>query len=164
MPNGLDYLDKYANIVVTRTFSKIYGLAGIRVGYGFAHPEVAAIMNRIRQPFNVNALAQIGALAALEDEEFLQKTRNLVWDGLEFYYRELERMGLEVVPTQTNFFLVKVGAAKRVYDEMLKEGVIIRSMDSYGLPEYVRINVGLPEENSRCIESLQRVLERIRQP
>jgi len=163
IPNGLDYLDKYANMIVTRTFSKIYGLAGVRVGYGFAHPDLAAILNRVRQPFNVNALGQIGALAALDDEEFLRKTQNLVWEGLKFFYAELDKMGLEYVPTQANFFLVKVGPAKRVYEEMLKEGVIIRNMDSYGLHEYVRINVGLPEENSRCIKSLQKVMERIGQ-
>jgi histidinol-phosphate aminotransferase len=116
-------------------------------------------MNLVRQPFNVNYLAQTGALAALDDDEFVEKTRILTQDGLVFLYSQLDRIGLEYIPTQTNFFLIKTPlGAHETYQRMLKEGVIVRSMESFGLNDYIRINVGLPEENKRFIKTLEKVL------
>jgi histidinol-phosphate aminotransferase len=156
---GLDLLDDHPLLCILRTFSKLYGLAGLRIGYGFGSERMIDYMNRVRQPFNANALAQAAATAALDDLEFVSKTLSLVRDGLRYLYGELEGMGLEYVPTQSNFFLIRVPeGGKRTYERMLREGVIIRAMDSYGLPEYIRINVGLPEENDRFIRSLKRVL------
>ncbi len=157
---GLELLAEHPYLVVLRTFSKLYGLAGLRVGYGFASKEVVDFINRVRQPFNANSLAQIGATASLEDQAFLSKSLKVVKEGLDYLYRSLEGIGLEYVPSQTNFFLVKVpGGGKKIYNMMLKEGVIVRSMDSYGLPDYIRITVGLPDENKRFIRTLEKVLE-----
>jgi histidinol-phosphate aminotransferase len=159
-PQGIDYFRDYPNLIVTRTFSKAYGLAGARIGYGFAHPQIASVMNRVRQPFNANSLGQAGAIGALDDDEFVRKTQSTIWEGLSYLYDALDRMGLHYVPTQANFFLIKVGKARKVYEDMLAEGVIIRSMDSYGLDEFIRVNVGLPEENDRFIAALKSVLNR----
>lgn len=157
--NGRELLDAFPRIMVLRTFSKLYGLAGLRVGYGFADEAIIDYMNRVRQPFNVNTLAQAGARAALDDVEFVEQTLDLTRKGLAYLHRELDKLGLEYLPTQTNFFLIKVRpGGKQVYQQMLKEGVIVRSMDSYGLHDYIRINIGLPEENERFIRVLEKVL------
>lgn len=157
--DGTQLLERFPSVIVLRTFSKLYGLAGLRIGYGFAPAEIVDYMNRVRQPFNVNALAQAAATAALDDDAFVSKTLRLIREGLHYLYGELEAMGMEYVPTQTNFFLIKVPqGGKRTYELMLREGVIVRSMDSYGLPEYIRINVGLPEENERFVKTLAKVL------
>ena len=127
----------------------------------FAPEEIIGYMNRIRLPFNVNSLAQAAATAALDDTEFVTRTLKLVRDGLSYLYGQIRDLGLEYIPTQTNFFLIRVPmGAKRIYELMLKEGVIIRSMESYGLSDYIRINVGLQEENKRLIEALKKVLTR----
>ncbi len=158
--HGLDLLTEHPLLFVLRTFSKLYGLAGLRIGYGFASSEMIDYMNRVRQPFNANTLAQTGAIAGLDDAEFVSKTIDLVKKGLRYLYGCLENMGLEYVPTQTNFFLIKVPiGSKEIYQRMLKEGVIVRSMESYGLADYIRVNVGLQEENKRFIRSLKKVLE-----
>ena len=157
--NGLDFIRDYPRVVVLRTFSKLYGLAGLRIGYGFSSREIVDYMNRVRQPFNANSLAQAAALAALDDKEFVKRTLDLVRDGLTYLFGRLAELGLEYCPTQTNFFLIKSPlGAERTYELMLREGVIVRSMGSYGLDEYIRINVGLPEENERFIRSLAKVL------
>jgi histidinol-phosphate aminotransferase len=157
---GLDLLPSFPLTIVLRTFSKLYGLAGLRIGYGFSSVEVIDYMNRVRQPFNVNSLAQAAATAALDDADFVSRTLTLVREGLSYLYDSLRDMGLETVPTETNFFLIKVPvAAREVYERMLKEGVIIRSMDSYDLKNYIRVNVGLPEENRRFVATLGKVLE-----
>jgi len=157
--SSLELLESYPLLVVLRTFSKTYGLAGLRIGYGFASETIVDSMNLVRQPFNVNYLAQAGALAALDDDEFVEKTRTLTQDGLVFLYSQLDRIGLEYIPTQTNFFLIKTPlGAHETYQRMLKEGVIVRSMESFGLNDYIRINVGLPEENERLIKTLEKVL------
>ncbi len=146
-------------VVVARTFSKAYGLAGLRIGYGVMDPAVADYLNRVRQPFNVSSLAQAAALASLEDEDFLERSRRLVWDQLPAIARRLEAMGLECLPTHTNFFLVRVPRdAKEIYQAMLRRGVIVRAMNAYGLPRYIRVNVGTPEENERFLETLDEVL------
>ncbi len=154
---GLDLLSAHPLLFVFRTFSKLYGLAGLRIGYGFASEKIIDFMNRVRQPFNANTLAQAAAIAALDDTGFVSRTLKITREGLDYLRRNLKKMGLEYVPTQTNFFLIKMPmGGKKIYDLMLRDGVIIRSMDSYGLPDYIRINVGLPEENERFIRTLKK--------
>lgn len=156
---GLDLLDRHPLLFVMRTFSKLYGLAGLRIGYGLSSRKIVDFMNRVRQPFNVNLLAQIAACAALDDHEFVEKTRRTVKDGLQYLHRALQEMGLSYRPTHTNFFLIKVPqGGKRIYEAMLKKGVITRAMDSYGLTDHIRINIGLKEENERFIRTLKTVL------
>jgi len=157
--NSLKYFGKNRALVALRTFSKVYGLAGLRIGYGIMPEEIALILNRVRPPFNTNSLAQIAAKAALDDDLFLSKTINLVHEGLDFLYDALARLKLEHFPTQTNFFLINVRQrAADVFERLLSRGIIVRDMTSYGYPEYIRINVGLPEENARFIEALEEVL------
>lgn len=156
---GLELLTEHPLLFVIRTFSKLYGLAGLRIGYGFASAKIIDYMNRVRQPFNANTLAQAGATAGLMDSAFVSRTLKVVREGLHYLYKNLDDIGLEYVPTQTNFFLIKVPrGGKRTYELMLRQGVIVRSMDSYGLPDYIRINVGLKEENDRFIKTLKKVL------
>ncbi len=158
-PTGLDYLDGEKTVVTLRTFSKTYGLAGLRIGYGVMKENLADLMHRVRQPFNTNLLAQVGALAALDDDAFLDKTVNTVHKGLDFLYREVEKLGLRYFPTQTNFFLIDLERdAKSVFENMLRRGVIVRPMTAYGYPNYIRISVGLPEENQRFVETLKKVI------
>lgn len=158
--SGLAYLDADPAVVTLRTFSKIYGLAGLRVGYGVMPAALAEMLNRIRQPFNVNSLAQIAAIAALDDVDFMNQTLATVHQGLDFLYAELDKRRLPYFPTQANFFLIDVGgAADEVFEQMLGHGVIVRSMYAYGYPNYIRINAGLPEENSRFLEVLDIVLK-----
>jgi len=157
--SGIEYLDENRPLVTLRTFSKAYGLAGLRIGYGIMPAAIVDLLNRVRQPFNANSLAQVGAGAALDDEDFLNKTLALTHEGLDFLYNALDRLGIKYFPTQTNFFLIDVEKdANEVFESMLKHGVIIRSMASYGYPRYIRINVGLKEENARFIEVLEKVL------
>jgi len=157
--SGLELLSYHPLIIVLRTFSKLYGLAGLRVGYGFAPENIIDYMNRVRQPFNTNTLGQVAATAALDDAEFVSQTLKIVRDGLFYLFNQLEDLGLEYIPTQTNFFLIKVPqGAEKTYELMLKEGVIVRSMEAYGLRDYLRINVGLPEENERFINTLKKFL------
>lgn len=146
------------NLFLTRTFSKIYGLAGLRLGYGIGHPEWIAALEKIRQPFNINSLAQAGALAALEDQDHLRKTRAGNETGLAFFEEAFRQLGLPFVPSSGNFILVQVGDGGRVFQEMQKRGVIIRPMGGYQLPSWVRISVGTPEENARCLNALKEVL------
>ncbi|MDJ0887527.1 MAG: histidinol-phosphate transaminase [Desulfobacterales bacterium] len=147
-------------VVTLRTFSKLYGLAGLRVGYGVMPAALAEGINRIRQPFNVNLLAQVGARAALADRDFVAATLELVHAGLDDLYGELDAMGLTYFPTQSNFFLIDTGRdAQSVFEAMLREGVIVRSMRGYGFPHYIRVNVGMPDENRRLIQALRTVIE-----
>ncbi len=163
---GLDYLHRRGPwIVVARTFSKAYGLAGLRVGYGVMDPAVADYLHRVRQPFNVSTPAQAAALAALDDDAFLEKSRALVREELPRLYERLLEMGLEALPTQANFFLIRMPVdAKVIYQAMLREGVIVRAMNAYGLPDYIRINVGTPEENGRFLRTLNKVLQDLNAP
>ena len=157
-PIGLDYLDGDKTVATLRTFSKAYGLAGLRIGYGVMKEGLANLLNRVRQPFNTNLLAQVGALAALDDDAFLNKTVSDVHKGLRFLYQEVERLGFRYFPTQTNFFLIDLEQdAKIVFEKMLRMGVIVRPMTAYGYPNYIRISVGLPEENQRLVEVLGKV-------
>ena len=149
---------QHPNLLLMRTFSKIFGLAGLRLGYGIGHPELIAALEKIRQPFNINSIAQAGALAALDDTEHIAKTKANNRRGLAYFENELRRLKLPFVPTQANFILVKVGAGQRVFFELQKRGVITRPMASYQLPEYVRISIGTPEENERCLRSLEEII------
>lgn len=156
---GLAYLDGDPTVVTLRTFSKVYGLAGLRVGYGVMPAELAQLLNRVRMPFNVNSLAQAAAVAALDDNQFLEKTMTVIHDGLDFLYAEIEKRNLRYFPTQANFFLIDVQRdAKAVFELFLRQGVIVRAMSSYGFPNYIRINAGLPEENRRFLAALDNVL------
>jgi histidinol-phosphate aminotransferase len=148
------------NLVLLRTFSKIYGLAGLRLGYGIGHPDVIAQLEKIRQPFNVNAIAQAGALAALDDTGHAERSRRINGRGLRFFAREFPKLGLEFVPSGANFILVRVGEGQRVFEEMQKLGVIVRPMASYQLPEWTRISIGTPKQNQRCLEALRSALGR----
>ncbi len=159
-PDAVRLLGEYPNVVALRTFSKVYGLAGLRVGYGVGHPEVVAAMERVREPFNVNSLALAAAEAALGDHEHVERTVRVNAEGREFFVRELAALGLPFVPTQGNFLMAEVGNGKRVYEEMLREGVIVRPVAGYGFPAHVRISIGTPEENRRVIEALAKVVGR----
>jgi histidinol-phosphate aminotransferase len=147
-------------LVTLRTFSKAYGLAGLRVGYGIMPAELAGFLHRVRQPFNVNALAQAAAAAALDDRDFLRCSIRLVHEGLESLYADLDRLGLVYFETESNFFLIDVGEpADDVFEKMLRQGVIVRSMRAYGYPHYIRVNVGLEKENRRFVQALETVLQ-----
>ncbi len=150
--------DKKPNLILMRTFSKIYGLAGLRIGYGIGHPELIAALEKIRQPFNLNSLAQAGALAALDDAEHLRATRLNNKTGLKFFEHAFQEMNLETVPSAANFILVRVGDGQRVFNELQRRGVIVRPMGGYQLPEWVRISIGTTQENFRCLAALKQVL------
>lgn len=146
------------NLLLMRTFSKIYGLAGLRIGYGIGHPDFIAALEKIRQPFNINSVAQAGALAALDDTKHVEKTRKINSRGLKLYARTFRKLGLEFIPSSANFILVRVGDGQRVFGELQKLGVIVRPMGGYQLPEWIRISIGTPKENKRCLEALKAVL------
>ena len=135
------------NLLLMRTFSKIYGLAGLRLGYGIAHPELVIALEKIRQPFNINLLAQAAGLAALDDTEHVRKTRQTNASGLKFFEDALRKMKIEFVPSAGNFILVRVGNGQSVFDQMQRHGVITRPMGGYKLPEWIRISVGTARTN-----------------
>jgi histidinol-phosphate aminotransferase len=162
-PDTLRYVREKRNVCVLRTFSKIHGLAALRVGYAIAPPHVAELLQKARQPFNVNAIAQAGALAALADTEHVVKTRNINNEGMAFYEQELKARHIEFVPSHANFLLVKTGSGDRVFKEMLSQGVIVRAMSSYKLPDWIRISIGTKEQNERCLTLLDSVLQSISQ-
>ncbi len=158
-PQSIDLLDKNSNIIILRTFSKIYGLAGLRVGYGIGSPEVIDLLNKARSPFNVNSLAQVAALASLEDEDQVNQSKSLVREGKEFLYSNLRRLKVSFIPTQANFILIKIGKkAKDVEGELLKKGIIVRGMGAYNLPHYIRVTIGTKPQNEEFIKNLQTIL------
>jgi len=157
-PNGLDYISKF-NVIVTRTFSKAYGLAGLRIGYGTARQEIIKYLEAVRDPFNVNSLAQAAAIAALKDKEFLARSKKVVREGRKFLYTELKAIGLRYVPSVTNFVLVELGPrAAEVTDKLLKKGVIVRNMKAWGLGNFMRVTVGKKEENKRFVRELKKII------
>ena len=156
--DSVAWVRRFPNLLVSRTFSKAFGLAGLRVGYGIAQPALTDLLNRVRQPFNVNAAAQAAAVAALGDDEFLARSYALNLTGMRQLVDAFESLKLDYVPSYGNFVLVKVGAAARVYDELLKRGVIVRPVGNYGLPQWLRITIGLPQENQRFIDALPAAL------
>lgn len=157
-PDTLRYVREGRKVIVLRTFSKTYGLAGLRVGYAVASAEGIGILNRVRQPFNVNAMALAAAQAALDDEPFVRKTRRMVRDGLAFFEDRLTGMGVPFVPSVVNFMLVEVGQGRKVFHALQQEKVIVRPMDGYGLPRHVRITIGKRSENEHCLRALAKVL------
>lgn len=157
-PDATRWLTRYPNLVVTRTFSKAFGLAGLRIGYAVSSPEIADILNRIRQPFNCNSLAQAAALAALDDAEHLARSVALNNTELERVSVACMELGFDVVPSVGNFLLVGMGReAQPVFEALLREGVIVRPVANYGLPEHLRISIGTPTENDRLIRALEKV-------
>ena len=146
------------NLLLMRTFSKIYGLAGLRLGYGIGHPELISALEKVRQPFNINSMIQAGAIAALDDEEHLVQTKRNNQEGLQFFEKELRGLKLEFAPSAANFILVKVGHGQKVFEAMQRVGVITRPMGGYKLPEWIRITIGTPEENRRCLSALRDAL------
>jgi histidinol-phosphate aminotransferase len=156
-PDTLKYVHEGRNVVVLRTFSKIQGLANLRIGYGFGKKDLIEILQKTRQPFNVNGIAQAGALAGLLDNEHQIKTRDVTWEGRDYLQAQFAEMALEFVPSYANFVLVKVGDGKAVFQSLMKKGVIVRDMNAYGLPEWIRVSIGTMEQNQRFIEELRNV-------
>jgi len=154
-PPSIEYALKH-NVVLLRTFSKIVGLAGLRIGYGVAQPECIALFQRVRQPFNVNSVALAGALAAVNDAGHIRKTKALTRRGLAYFEKEFSKLKLEFVPSCANFMLVNVGDGDKVFRGLQQRGVIVRPMRAYKMPAWVRVTVGLPEENRRFIAALER--------
>jgi histidinol-phosphate aminotransferase len=158
-PNGIELQDRYPNLVVTRTFSKIYGLAGMRVGYCVSHPDIADLLNRVRQPFNVSSLALECAEAALGDQEFVRRSREINDEGMEQLRRGLDQLGVPYIPSGGNFLCVDLRRpAASTYDALLRLGVIVRPIAGYGMPNHLRVTVGLHEENARFLDALARVI------
>jgi len=162
VPNGVDYLGRYSNLLVSRTFSKAYGLAALRVGYGLSHPAIADALNRVRQPFNVNSLALAAALAALEDEAYLIESRRINRIGMQQLEEGCAALGLSWIPSRGNFLAIDLGReAAPVFQGLLREGVIVRPVANYGMPSYLRVTIGLPAENQRFLDALKQVLARV---
>lgn len=155
-PKGLTYINK--NVILLRTFSKTYGLAGLRIGYAVAKPEFIECMNRVRQPFNVNLLAQAAALEAIDDSAFLRRSRKITLEGKKYLYRELEKLNLGYVRSVANFILVDLKQDCRIiFNKLLKLGVIVRPMGTYNLKNFIRVTIGTKKENIRFISSLRRI-------
>ncbi len=161
--DSMPWVRRFSNLVVSRTLSKAYGLAGLRVGFTVSQPAITDLMNRVRQPFNVNSLAQAAAVAALADEDFLERSYQVNRDGLRQLMEGFTRLGLSFVPSSGNFVLVRIGPADQVNDRLLRAGVIVRPVGNYGLPEWLRVSVGLPQENERLLEALGQALAHVRQ-
>jgi histidinol-phosphate aminotransferase len=158
-PDVLKYVREGRNVVVLRTFSKIQGLASLRIGYGLAKAELIDVLQKTRQPFNSNGIAQAAALAGLRDEEHQRKTRDLTITGRDWMQKQFAALDLEFVPSHANFILVKVGDGKRCFLELMKQGVIVRDMTSYALPEYIRVSIGTQEQNERFLAELRKFLK-----
>ncbi|NBX00832.1 MAG: histidinol-phosphate transaminase [Methylophilaceae bacterium] len=151
---SIGWLGEFDNLVISRTFSKAYGLAGLRVGFGVTSKEIADLMNRVRQPFNVNSIAQAAAVASLADDEFVERTRALNQAGMVQITQGLQRLGLSFIPSFANFVSFKVNDAPRVYERLLNQGVIVRPIANYEMPDYLRVSIGLFSENARFLEVL----------
>lgn len=162
-PDTIEYVRQgMDNVMVLRTFSKAYGLAGLRVGYGFGCPQLLAPLSLVKEPFAVNSLAQAAGLAALEDDEFCERSLAINNEGKAYLYREFDRLGLFYVPTYTNFILVQLGPMMLwLVDRLMENGVIIRPGDAYDLPEFARITIGLPEQNHCLVEALEKLLAKL---
>jgi histidinol-phosphate aminotransferase len=161
-PRTVAWLEEFDNLVITRTFSKIYALAGLRVGYAMSSAGIAALLNRVRAPFNVNSLGLSAAKAALADDAFVARSRDLNQQGLEMLSRGFAQLGLPVVPSIGNFVLVDLGRPSGpIYESLLREGIITRPVANYGLPDHLRITVGLPEQNQRVLAALGRIMGRV---
>lgn len=156
---SVDWLAEFDNLIISRTFSKAYGLAGLRIGFGMAHAEVADIMNRVRQPFNVNSVAQAAAVAALHDEDFLVRSYVLNQAGMLQITQGLTKLGLEFIPSYGNFVSFRIGNATGIYRRLLEHGVIVRPIANYEMPDYLRVSIGLFAGNARFLEVLGKIVE-----
>ncbi len=157
---SIAWIAEHPNLIVSRTFSKAYGLAGLRVGFGMMDATLADLLNRVRQPFNVNSLAQVAALAALADADYVAESAELNRAGMAALCSALDAMGVAYVPSHANFLLIHVGDSAAVYERLLRQGVIVRPVGGYGLPQHLRVTVGLPAENERFVAALKNVLGR----
>jgi histidinol-phosphate aminotransferase len=158
-PDGLDFLKTYANIIVTRTFSKAYGLAGLRIGYGISSAETADLLNRVRAPFNVSVPALAAAVAVLDDDDYLQRSQQVNRDGMQQLCQGLDSLGLAYIPSLGNFVAIELaGDAMPVYQALLREGVIVRPVGVYQMPKHLRVSIGLKHENQRFLDALKKVL------
>ena len=159
-PKTIKYVYNGRTVITLRTFSKIYGLAGLRVGYGIARPDIIGVMNNVRQPFNVSMVAQAAARASLKDKDHVEKSIRINSEGKEYLYKELTSIGLDYVPSEANFILVHLNrSGSEVMSKLLREGVIVRPVGGYEFPNSVRITIGTPEQNQRLISALERVLK-----
>ena len=158
-PSSLAYHERYPNLVITRTFSKIYGLAGLRVGYVICSPEIREALEKVKLPFNVNRLGQVAALAALEDRRHVPRSKKLNELGKERLYAILDDLGFEYVPTQANFILVNNGIYTNLFEELLRRGVIVRAGEPLGIPGYVRITIGDENQNDRLEQALRAIVK-----
>lgn len=157
-PDTIRYIGR-KNIIILRTFSKAHGLSGLRIGYGIADEEIIQFMDRVRQPFNVNSVAQTAAIASLEDKEHIARSQLVIKEGKEFIYKNLDFMGLKYIKSDTNFILINVGRnGEEIFEKMLREGVIVRDMDAYKLYDYIRVTIGTMQENKRFIKALKKTL------
>lgn len=155
-PRTIRYIDR--PVIMLRTFSKIYGLAGLRIGYGIAEKGIVELLNKVRQPFNVNTLAQVAATAALEDSDYRHRMTSLIKEGKQYLYKEFYKLGLFYIPSEANFILVKVGNGKKVFEDLLKKGIIVRPMDEYDMPEFIRVTIGTMPQNRKFIKAMREVL------
>ncbi|HIG29019.1 MAG TPA: histidinol-phosphate transaminase [Verrucomicrobiales bacterium] len=146
-------------LILTRTFSKIYGLAGLRIGYGISNERIIKALNQVREPFNVNAIAQAGALAALEDNDHLTQTRRINNEGLDYFQKQLTRLKIPFVSPYANFILANVGEGAIVFQKLQKLGIIARPVGAYGLPEWLRISIGTSTQNQQCLNALETLLD-----
>ena len=158
-PNTLKFLRQKKNIIITRTFSKAYGLAGLRIGYGISQPKIAKCLNSVREPFNVNSLAQAAALKSLEDKKYLKRLRKTIIEGREFICENIKEMGLEFVPSVTNFVLINLKKdSTEVFKQLLRKGIIVRDMKNWNFKTYIRVTIGRKEENKKFINALRRII------
>jgi len=158
-PNGITLLRRYPNLVVTRTFSKVYGLAGLRIGYCLSHPDIADLLNRVRQPFNVSSIGLECAEAALADQDYVRRSREINDHGMQQLRQGLDQLGIAYIPSGGNFLCIDLGRpAAAAYEALLRLGVIVRPIGGYGMPNHLRVTVGLHEENARFLDALARVV------
>ena len=156
---AINWLAEFHNLIISRTFSKAYGLAGLRIGFGLCHTDIADMMNRVRQPFNVNSIAQAAAIASLADDDFVERSYALNQAGMAQLTQGFDKLGLEYIPSYANFISVKVGNAAKYNQELLKRGVIVRPVGNYEMPEYLRVSIGLFSENAKFLSVLQEIIE-----
>ena len=158
-PDGIGLVKKFPNLIVTRTFSKVYGLAALRIGYAVSHPDIADLLNRVRQPFNVNSMSLVAACAALDDQTHVQKSVDLNCSGLEYFMESCNEMGVSYIPSVANFLTIDLERdVMSVYERLLRMGVIVRPIGVYGLPNHLRVTTGLATENERFIKALKKLV------
>ncbi|HZD61053.1 MAG TPA: histidinol-phosphate transaminase [Anaerolineae bacterium] len=159
-PNSLDYVNGSKPMITLRTFSKVHGLAGLRIGYGVAPESIVQAINKVREPFNVNTIAQVGALSSLDCDEEIEERSRFNYEGLQYLYGEFKRLALDYIPSHANFVLVNVKAdGRQISNDLMKKGVIVRSGDIFGYPRHIRVSIGTPDENSKFINELENLLE-----